>query len=99
MKALFTLLIILSSLHISADCVYSGAKDKDEYKIIDTGYGAKIYFMGGYSSDFIIELDGSLYSSYIDEMYFIKDDFCDWEDDVLVIDGEVFGVKSVNIID
>lgn len=88
--------VMTSSIY--ADCVY-GAKDKDSYKILETGYGAKIYFSGGYGSDFIIQLSGSLYSSYIDEIYFIKDDFCNYEDDVIVIDGEVFGVTSVNKID
>ena len=95
MKKLFTILLTIGTLYTaSADCVY-GAKDKSSYKIVDTGYGAKLYFSGGYGSDFIIELDGSIYSTYISEIYFIKDDFCNWESDVIVIDGEVFGVKSV----
>ncbi len=88
--------VAISTLTIStafADCIY-GAKDKESYKIIDTGYGAKIYFSGGYGDDFIIELNGSIFGT-IDEVYFIKDDFCNWEDDVIVIDGEVFGVRSV----
>jgi len=76
------------------DCVYD-AKDKSSFKVLETGYGAKIYFSGGTGSDFIIKLDGSLYSKNLNEVYFIKSDFCSWESDVIVIDDEVFGVKSV----
>ena len=76
------------------DCIY-GAKDKSSFQVLSTGYGAKILFSEGLGSDFIIELDGSIYSKNLDEVYFIKDDFCNWDDNVLVIDDEVFGVKSV----
>ena len=99
MKKLILLsLLFFLSTSVFADCVF-GAKDKSSYKIIETGYGAKIYFSGGYSSDFIIELSGSIYSSYIDEIYFLKDDFCDFESDVIVIDEEVFDILSVTEID
>jgi hypothetical protein len=86
------------SMNLFADCVYD-AKDKSSYKVLETGYGAKIYFSGGWGGDFVITLDGSLYSTYISDIYFIKDSFCDYEDDVLVIDDEVFGVTSVTIVD
>ena len=96
MRKLLTVLFTIGMLYTAqADCVY-GAKDVTSYKVIDTGYGAKLYFSGGYGNDFIIELDGGMYSSYISEIYFVKDDFCSWESDVIVIDGEVFGVKSVS---
>ena len=79
---------------IGEGCVF-GAKDKDSYKVISTGYNAKILFSGGYSSDFIIEIDGSIFYERLDDVYFIKDDFCSYENDVIVIDGEVFGVSKV----
>ena len=97
-KNLLLIICILFTSLTFADCVW-GAKDKDTYRVIDTGYGAKILFSGGYTNDFIIKIDGSIYSKNLDEVYFIKDDFCDWESDVLVIDGEVFGVQSVTDID
>lgn len=91
-------LLFSTSLHPDVEvtaqgCVY-GAKDVDSYRVLETGYGAKIYFSGGYN-EFIIELSGSLYSSSIDDIFFIKDDFCSYESDVLVIDEEVFGVNKV----
>jgi hypothetical protein len=96
MKKVFTIIFFLFLPFITyADCV-RGAKDKTEYKVINTGYGAEILFSGGYGADFIIELDGSIYYETLDEIYFIKDDFCDWDSDVIVIDGEVFGVKTVS---
>ena len=76
------------------DCVHS-AKAKTSYKVIKTGYGAKILFSGGYSDDFIIEIDGSIYNKTLEGVYFVKDDFCNWESSVLVIDDEVYGVKDV----
>ena len=91
------ILIFCLSLHPlikNADCVY-GAKDKTSYKVLSTGYGGKIYFSGGYGNDFIIEVDGYV-SSYINEVMFLKDDFCSWEDNVIYIDEEVFDVKSVD---
>ena len=96
-NALFVVIFLFTS-SVFADCVW-GAKDKDTYRVIDTGYGAKILFSGGYTNDFIIKIDGSIYSKDLQEVYFIKDDFCDWESDVLVIDGEVYGVQSVTDID
>lgn len=95
MKKILLLILILLPITIKADCIW-GAKDKTEYKVINTGYGAEIYFSGGYGYDFIIELDGAIYYETLDEIYFIKDDFCDWDSDVIVIEGEVFGVKSVS---
>jgi len=97
-KLILPSLLFFFSTSVFADCVF-GAKDKTSYKIIETGYGAKIYFSGGYSSDFIIEISGSIYSSYINEIYFLKDDFCDYESDVIVIDEEVFDILSVTEID
>ena len=97
-KLILPSLLFFLSTSVFADCVF-GAKDKTSYKIIETGYGAKIYFSGGYSSDFIIEISGSIYSSYINEIYFLKDDFCDYESDVIVIDEEVFDILSVTEID
>ena len=94
MTHLLSLLILTFISSSSSDCVY-GAKDKSSFQVISTGYGAKILFSEGLGSDFIIELDGSIYSKNLDEVFFIKDDFCDWEENVLVIDDEVFGVKSV----
>ena len=73
-----------------------GAKDKDTYTVINTGYGAQILFEGGYSSDFIIAVDGWVYYDVLDEVYFLKDDFCDYESNVLVINGEVLGVNEVS---
>ncbi|MDB4148616.1 hypothetical protein N9591_02595 [Flavobacteriaceae bacterium] len=97
---LTSLFFIFSSFKIDAniDCIW-GAKDKSGFKVLETGYGAKIYFSGGYSDNFIIKLDGSLYSNVLDEVYFIKDEFCDWEDDVIVINDEVFGVQKVTKVD
>ena len=80
------------------DCVYN-AKSKESYRVLETGYGAKIYFSGGYGSAFVVKLDGSIYTKTFNEVYFIKDDFCDYEDDVLVIDDEVFGVQTVSKVD
>jgi hypothetical protein len=80
------------------DCVW-GAKDKTSYRVLETGYGAKVYFSGGYGSAFIVKLDGSLYTRTFDQVYFVKDEFCDYEDDVLVIDDEVFGVQTVSKVD
>ena len=85
-----------SEIDLAEGCVY-GAKDVSSYRVIDTGYGAKIYFSG--YTDFIVELDDAIYSSTFDEIYFIKDDFCSWESDVLVIDGEVYGVQKVTKLD
>ena len=84
---------IINSLNF--DCVFN-AKDKTSYKVIKTGYGAKILFSGGYANDFIIEIDGSIFSKNLDEVYFVKSDFCAWESNVVVIDDEVFGVKTVS---
>tara|TARA_B100001059_G_C17625742_1_gene471821 strand:+ start:277 stop:576 length:300 start_codon:yes stop_codon:yes gene_type:complete len=96
-KLILPSILFFLSTSVFADCVF-GAKDKTSYKIIETGYGAKIYFSGGYSSDFIIELSAPIYGSYIDEIYFLKDDFCDYESEVIVIDEEVFDVLSVTEI-
>ncbi len=95
MKNILFILVLLISVNSYADCVWD-VKDKAEYKVINTGYGAKILFSGGYGDDFVIEIEGYVYSETLDEIYFIKDDFCDWESDVIVIEGEVFGVKSVS---
>lgn len=97
-KLILSSLLFFFSISVFANCVF-GAKDKTSYKILETGYGAKIYFSGGYSSDFIIEISGSIYSSYIDEIYFLKDDFCDYESDVIVIDEEVFDILSVTEVE
>ena len=86
--------ILLAFNTSNLDCVY-GAKDKSEFQVLSTGYRAKILFSEGVGSDFIIELDGSIYSKNPLEVYFIKDDFCNWEENVLVIDDEVFGVNTV----
>ena len=91
-------LILLNSHNNSYECVW-GAKDKTSYKVLETGYGAKVYFSGGYGSAFVVKLDGSIYTKTFNEVYFIKDDFCDYEDDVLVIDDEVFGVQTVTKVD
>jgi hypothetical protein len=96
MKNILLILTFLFCQIIFADCV-NNAKDSESYKILETGYGAKIYFSGTYES-FIITLDGSLYSSYISEIYFIKDSFCSYDSDVIVIDDEVFGVSSVSVL-
>jgi hypothetical protein len=95
MKKTLLIATLLFSVYSYADCVY-GAKDKSSYNVIKTGYGAKILFSGSYGDDFIIEIDGSIYNETLDEVYFIKDDFCNWDTDVIVINGEVFGVKSVD---
>lgn len=95
---LFIFLSLIAPKESKYDCIYD-AKDKTSYKILETGYGAKIYFSGGYGSDFVIKINGSVYYKTVDEIYFIKNDFCDWEDDVIVIDDEVFGVQSVSRID
>ena len=86
MKNTLFVILFLFTTSLYADCIW-GAKDKDTYRVIDTGYGAKILFSGGYTNDFIIKIDGSIYSKDLEEVYFIKDDFCDWESDVIVIDG------------
>ena len=99
--SIFILALLISPLFNSnsVDCIW-GAKDVESYRVLETGYGAKIYFSGGYgSSDFIIKLDGAIYYKTFNEIFFIKDDFCDWEDDVLVIDDEVFGVQKVTKVD
>ncbi len=75
-------------------CIF-GAKDKTNYQVLKTGYKAKILFSGGWGADFIIELEGSIYSENLSDVYFIKDGFCSWEDNVIVIDDEVFGVAQV----
>ena len=80
------------------DCVYD-AKSKTSYRVLETGYGAKIYFSGGYGPDFVVKLSGSIYSKSLNGIYFIKDDFCSYEDNVLVIDDEVFGVQTVSKVD
>lgn len=94
MLNLISFAILLAFNTSNLDCV-SGAKDKSAFQVLSTGYGAKILFSDGLGSDFIIELNGSIYSKNLDEVYFIKDDFCNWDDNVLVIDDEVFGVKTV----
>ena len=100
MKAFLVLLslIFLNYNNNNYECVW-GAKDKTSYKVLETGYGAKVYFSGGYGSAFIVKLDGSIYTKTFNQVYFIKDDFCDYEDDVLVIDDEVFGVQTVSKVD
>ena len=95
MKKILLIAALLLSVYSYADCVF-GAKEKTSFKVIKTGYGAKILFSGSYVDDFIIEIDGSIYNETLDEIYFIKDNFCSWESDVIVINGEVFGVKSVD---
>ena len=93
---------ILPFLEISEkenfDCVYN-AKSKESYRVLETGYGAKIYFSGGYGSDFILELEGYVGYTDLDEVMFIKDSFCDWASDVIIIDEEVYGVKKVTKVD
>ena len=97
MKNIFlTTLFLLSFNMVFADCVYS-AKEKTSFQILTTGWGAKIFFSGGYGTNFIIELSGSIYS--IDELVILKDDFCSYESNVLYIDGEVYDVKSVTKVD
>ena len=99
MKKLTTIILILFfSAPVFADCVI-GAKGHTSFRILETGYRAKIYFSGGYSSSFIIEIEGSIYNTYFDEIFFLKDDFCDYESDVIVIDEEVFDVLSVTQVD
>ena len=98
MKKIILTILLFISYCSDADCVY-GAKDKESFRFLETGYGAKIYFSGGYSNDFVIEISGSIYNTYIDEIYFIKDDFCDYESDVIVIDGTVYDILSVSEID
>ena len=80
------------------DCVYD-AKSKESYRVLETGYGPKIYFSGGYGSDFILELDGYVGYTNLDEVVMIKDSFCDWESDVILIDGEVYDIKKVTKVD
>tara|TARA_B100001741_G_C16196827_1_gene434007 strand:+ start:151 stop:444 length:294 start_codon:yes stop_codon:yes gene_type:complete len=95
-KLILITLITISPFLLKADCVW-GAKDKTTYKVLSTGYGGKIFFSGGYGSDFIIEIDGFIYEN-ISEIMFLKDDFCSWEDNVIYIDDEVYDVKSVEKI-
>lgn len=66
---------MINILNFKPDCAHS-AKDRTSYKVIKTGYGAKILFLGGYSDDFIIEIDESIYNKTLEGVYFIKDDFC-----------------------
>ena len=97
MKKTILILSFLSVFNIVfADCVYD-AKSKESFKVLKTGWGAQIYFTGGYGSDFIVEISGSIYS--VDEILILKDDFCSYESSVLYIDGEVFDIKSVTKID
>lgn len=95
-KFLIFTLLILSFSNISADCVYD-AKSKESFKILETGWGATIYFTGGYGPDFIIKISGSIYSA--DEILILKDDFCSYESNVIYIDGEVYDITSVTKID
>ena len=96
MKKIIIVLFLFNAIQLSADCVWD-AKDKTTYKVLKTGYGGKILFTGGYGSDFIIEIDGYV-SSYIESVIILKDDFCNWDDNVIYIDDEVFDVKSVTKI-
>ena len=97
MKKLFiSTLLILSFTNILADWVYD-SKSKESFKILETDFGAKIYFTLGYGPDFIIKISGSIYSA--DAILILKDDFCSYESNVLNINGEVFDIDSVTKID
>lgn len=94
-KILLLSILIFPSLS-KPDCVYN-AKEKTKYQILSTGYGGKILFSGGYGNDFIVEVDGYVYSN-VDSVMILKDDFCSWESNAIYIDEEVFDVKSVTKI-
>ena len=75
-------------------CIY-GAKDKPSFEVTNKGGNAKLIFKGGWSADFAIELDGILANERPVQVYFIKDSFCAGDQNVIVIDDEVYGVSRV----
>ena len=98
-KLITTLLILLISTPTFADCVYD-AQYKTSYKVIEeTACGAKIYFYGGGSTNFIVEVCGLIDTNYIEQLYFLKDNFCDYESEVIFIDGVSCDITAVTEVE
>ena len=91
MKDIFySCILILSISTISfADCVY-GAKDKTSFVVLDNN---SIILKGGYGSDILIKTYCYIYST--SKVQVLKDDFCDYDNSVLYIDGEICDVNQV----
>jgi hypothetical protein len=72
-----------------ADCVY-GAKDKTKFAKVDS---RTLILSGGYGSDILIKT--YTYISYSPSVVVLKDSFCSYDSNVLLIDGEVADVTQV----
>ena len=93
MKKIFILLVfIFNSQTLSADCVYD-AKSYKNYKIIDEN---TIVLQEGNGKNILIQSYCYFYMG--SELIILKDDFCDFEQDVLSVDGEVCEVKKVKLL-
>ena len=93
-KLLLTLALTIGMTSAAmADCIYD-AKSATSYRLINSN---TVMFTDAYGNGFIIKTYDYL-TSYPSEVYVIKDDFCSYEDDVIVWDGEVIDAQEVTKI-
>lgn len=75
-----------------ADCVI-GAKSETSFRVLDSN---TILLSGGYSGGILIKSFSFFYPT--STVSVLKDDFCDFDSDVLYVDGETVDVQQVKSI-
>jgi hypothetical protein len=86
--------ILLTSLATTAnaDCALN-AKSKTSFVVLDSH---TIILKGGFGKDILIKSFAFFHSS--SDVTVLKDDFCDFESNVLYVDGETIDVQQVKNI-
>ena len=90
MKKLIFIMFFFFSI-LKADCVY-GAKGSTSFKVLDSN----TIILQGYKN---ILVKTSCFISSTSEVSILKDDFCDYDSNVLYIDGEACDVNQVRNLD
>ena len=60
---------------------------------------SKIYFYGGGSTNFIVEVCGLIDTKLYRATLFLKDNFCDYESEVIFIDGVICDITAVTEVE
>lgn len=85
---LFQVFLVMANV-AAADCVYD-VKSSTSFQMLDPN---TILLRGGGSGGVIVKTFSFIYTP--SDVQVLKDDFCDYEDAVLYIDGEVIDAQAV----
>ena len=91
-KIIFKVILLTLALDANADCVI-GAKSKTNFQIIDSH---TILLSGGIGKNIIIKTFS--YFTNNSTVTVLKDSFCDYENAVLYVDGDVVDAQQVKSI-